>query len=180
MSVVNNVKERKLQFDNQNFNSRHRKYGRELYSMDIDMIEFNKYCEPEILSETKHGCQTSIDLNSYQCKSQRNVADKLGIPYFIVLYYYPGLNEANGKVDEFGTTHKYIMVPGNQIALGYTFGSVKPTLFSEHSFVQFLYMVKKLEMPADLNLDQSMDIKPKLPIVYGTHSLCVTAVKEVA
>lgn len=165
-TITNRVKQRQSDIINIDYNERHRKYGSTLYGIDIDMIEFNSKCEAKILIETKHGAiRKPIDLNSFQVRCQRKMANDLKIPYFIVLYFFPGENKYTGQIDPFGKQHKYGVIAANEIALNIFDGSFQCKLFTEKSYVKLLYHIKGELMPDDLELDDLLDLEPPTPIL---------------
>lgn len=165
--ILNDTKKRFTNFNNTDFNDRHRKYGKALHSMDIDLIHFDNNYNPVILIESKHGCTQLIDMQSYQIKCQEKLANKYNIPYFIALYYFPGENYYNGKVNEFGLNHKYYIIPVNNIARSWMeFGD--PAFMSELSFVTLLYKIRNQQMPENLELDNYWDCKINPPLIKNS------------
>lgn len=159
-----NVIEKKTEVINTEFSDRHRIFYGPLPAMDLDMIEYKKDM-PAILFEAKHGSIVTIDLADKQFIRLRNTADKLNIPAFCLVYYYPGLNKVNNKQDEFGKKRKYYIIPINNLARGWLF-LTEPKLITEKEFVELIYKIKNQPMP-ELTLDDELDFYPKTPLVLN-------------
>ncbi len=146
--------EKLLNFTNEEYNDNHRKWGAKLYATDVDMIEYDQNCEPQIMVETKHGFHYKTDLNNFQIKCQLKIAKKLNIPYFLVYYFFPGLNRFNNKVDEFGLYKYFYVYPMNSNSKVYL---NKGCHMTEKEYVSFLYKIKNESIPSDLNIDKLDD-----------------------
>lgn len=164
IDIKDTVKKRKSEVENLSFLQRHRKYGNRMYGFDLDFIETNISGDPKVLYELKHGEIATIDLDSQQFKLLRKLADLAKLPAFCVVYYFPGENPINGKMNQFGLTHKFYLIPVNVYALEYM---QKPTLLTELQFVGFIHSIKKEEMQPNLNLDSIIDITPTLPLILN-------------
>jgi hypothetical protein len=164
-TTTDKIKKKFTDFTNTEFNDRHRfKFG-PLPAQDIDMIEY-KHNIPCIYFETKHGHLSLIDLTDDQMTRHKNTAKILNIPFFIVLYYFPGLNKYNEKVDEFGTKHKYFIIAANDLARSHMTYSYTQ-LMSEEQFVKFIYKIKNQPFPENLILDTEIDVIPDEPFIKG-------------
>lgn len=163
-NFTNRVKEKFLSFNNTEFNDRHRYFFGPLPAMDLDMIEY-KNDLPAILFETKHGHTSLIDLDEKNMIRLQNTARLLSIPFFIVVYYFPGLNKYNGLSNEYGEKHKYYLIAGNDLARSYM-RYTHEQLMTEKQFVEFIYFIKNQPMP-ELQLDNAIDTIPDLPMIKG-------------
>jgi hypothetical protein len=160
--------QRLLEFENTDFLERHRAYGPMLNATDIDLIEYDEQDNPIMMIEAKHGHIKRINLNNPQFRRLRKTARLLDIPLFIVVYYYPGLNKYNNKVDEFGKLRKYYVIPANQLAENFVPDEKHMT---ELEYVKLTYLVRKLPFPKYLTkqLDDKLDMKPYPPdVIYPT------------
>jgi hypothetical protein len=135
---------------NTDFVDRHRNYGA-LRMFDFDCVEF-KNNEPALILELKHGRIQTIDLADNQFKCIRNTADKLDIPAFCVVYYFPGENEYNGTVNEFGDKRNFYIIPINNIARSWLFAAM-PAPMTEKQFVELIYKIKQQPITPNLILD---------------------------
>lgn len=142
------------------FNLHHHTYGPKLTAYDSDMNWYddddNYICKLEL----KHGAlgeygNGTIDLQDQQFRCGRKEADKAGIPYFCVVYYfyhqtnckYPKLLDTN---QAFPITHiQYFVVPCNSYAQAFV---PTPLEMTEEQFVALEYRIRGLSMPTNLKL----------------------------
>lgn len=163
------AKQRKLLFNNTQFNDRHRKYGNGLVAYDIDLMEFDFNAKPIAIFESKHGSIKELNLDLLQFDCLRNLAEPHNIPVYCVVYYFPGVNEANGELDPFGNNRKFLVVPANKIALEQSNNNIR--LMTELEFVTFIYDLRKMTLYDNFNLDNEIDFKLKLPsITFNNHT----------
>lgn len=142
------------------YSIRHRLYG-DCPASDFDMIEFDKKTdEPLLIQEMKHGNIDCIDLGDAQIRRQKKVADALGVPFIITVYYFM---RANGKWkkllmadDDMETVHiQYFSYPGNELAWELLPPNGKEMTEAEHA--QMLNNIRKQEMPKDITYYTTLD-----------------------
>lgn len=160
---------KKTEVINTEFDDRHRYNFGPLPALDLDIIEY-KNDKPAILFETKHGKIVTIDLADKQMTRLRNTANLLNIPFFVVVYYFPGLNKVTNELDTFGKSHKYYVIAANELARSYlTYSWDK--LMTEKQFVELIYRIKNQPIPTDLILDNTIDTKLDLPLILNLKGL---------
>lgn len=163
---ISRVVKKRSEVINTDFLDRHRNYGA-LPMMDIDCLYYKKDM-PCLMLELKHGATPTIDLADKQFIRLRNTADKLDIPAFCVVYFYPGLNEYNGLVDQFGDKRNYYVIPINNIARSWLFCALAAPM-TEKQFVEFIYKIKNQPVSPGLTLDDEWNkqLATKLPLILN-------------
>ncbi len=117
---------------------RHRTFPDHFYCYDMDFIEYDLNCNPVGCFEYKHANYKLIDILDHQNRCQRNTADGLGVPYFIVVYHYFGKGDILLHAEDiFKPILKaaYYIIPGNPAAHKIVNGHRE---ISERQFVKLL------------------------------------------
>lgn len=135
------------------YNKRHREYGDRLIMEDIDTVEYHADTnEPVAVIETKFGLVKEIDLNSKQNCRQAKLANKLGVPYFCLVYYIMDkrkkLIDAADVGAEVGHV-QYYLIPVNRRAVEIL---SEPEAMTECQYVEFLYKLRGEVLPKQLEL----------------------------
>ena len=73
---------------NLHYSLRHRKYGWQLKMYDLDCVEYHHETHmPVCVIETKYGLVNNLDFNDDQFECHYNLAQKLEVPFFCLIYY---------------------------------------------------------------------------------------------
>lgn len=73
---------------NLHYNRWHRKTGRKMTMIDLDSVEIDcNTKQPVAMIETKFGLIQNIDLNDFEFEALNNMATKLEVPLFCLIYY---------------------------------------------------------------------------------------------
>lgn len=140
------------------YSERHRTYGK-LPATDIDMIEYDDFDNAAILIEEKHGQISSVYL--HESRKQQNVANKLEVPFFIVVYYFLHLKPTKRPLfvlidadQELSIDHvQYFVIPANKLAAHFL---PQAKQLTEKEYIRFLHHIKQ-STPPDLTSDQFFD-----------------------
>jgi hypothetical protein len=131
------VRQERAGWRDENISRRHRIYGWDCPGVDLDfpMVEFNRGL-PVALVEYKAIGAKMPNLTSPTYNAMRVLANNSGIPFLVVFYD--------------SRTWWFRVIPANVRAL---YHLPKVTLFSEREYVTFLYKLRGLPLPAELNLN---------------------------
>jgi len=80
------VKQRRTQYRAAEALDRHREYGWDAPSTDLDCVEYD-HGQPVAIVEYKHYRASKVDLQHPTCRANRALADAAGIPFLLVRYW---------------------------------------------------------------------------------------------
>lgn len=154
-SNIERLNKRDLRYNNQ-----HRTWGKTLYMNDADSIEYDSQGNPVAIIELKHGKTNLINTTDYQFTCLKNLANRLQVPLFLVVYFPTG-DDLITNQQEFAHWQFYVN-PINSLAQA----KVSPQQMTEKQYVKFLYYLRVQDPPTELlpTLDDTR-IAINIPII---------------